>query len=734
MNFFLKSIKNKLRGSYLALIVLAAAGGILSYVLLLKVKDYQSSQNDVKELVSLLSEARKAEKDFILYDRKSVTFLENATSSNTEKHREKINHMKRLLSTLQEDAVVSNLDLKAQIDTIGRGVENYARSFARLVSLMHRRGFKDHGLEGEMREYVHSLQDTKSDAEKVYAYGLRRHEKDFMLRKDEKYVTRLHILADEFQEFVSTADMAHMNQVYRATTSQSIQNYTRHFDKIVAIEKEIGLTDNTGIMGQLKAQANAIEPLTASLQNAIVRRSQKLFNDSGLVLTTSIIIILIFGIVFALALSSAISRPIILLDEVTRNVLKGNQQAAEKLASVHLKDEIGSLIKNFRFMLQSIQQNMALVTEKNAKLEKASKEEGRRRWAVEGLTLFSDLMKNEQNDLKRLSYTIISQLVKYTESAQGGIFIINDDAEQGNTTMDLKACYAFERRKKVSLQIQKGEGLVGEAWREGDTIFLTDIPENYLKIRSGLGHAPPRCILIVPIKTEQRVEGILELSAFQPFKDHVITFVEHLAERIATTVASVKMQERTTHLLEEANIMAEELRTNEEEMRQNMEELQATQEEMSRNHQEAQEERKKLEVQMGVFSHILSKVYSGLIITNSQYNISFVNKYITDRLFYAQHELLGRNLDTLIHESLPHVLQELNNDPNYLLNNFTEARMLSLKDKHGKQLIVKMVIFKVSTSSGQHFGFAFNKQDKAIGGISDSTKASTQRSTLQSQK
>jgi GAF domain-containing protein len=125
-------------------------------------------------------------------------------------------------------------------------------------------------------------------------------------------------------------------------------------------------------------------------------------------------------------------------------------------------------------------------------------------------------------------------------------------------------------------------GLAGQAWQEGDSIYLTDVPQNYIKITSGLGDANPSCVLITPLKVNDQVFGVVELASFNILKDFEVEFVKKIAESIASTISSVKVNARTQRLLEESQEMTEQMRAQEEEMRQNMEELQATQEEMAR--------------------------------------------------------------------------------------------------------------------------------------------------------
>lgn len=221
--------------------------------------------------------------------------------------------------------------------------------------------------------------------------------------------------------------------------------------------------------------------------------------------------------------------------------------------------------------LLMMRENLALVTEDDQK----------RNWASEGLTIFGELLRKHSHNLTELSENLICELVKYLEANQGGIFVIND--EVNDPLLELKACYAWDRQKYLEQKIIKGDGLVGQSWQEKNTLYITDVPEDYINITSGLGEATPKCILIVPMIMNDDVFGVIELASFYRYENYKVQFVERLAQMVASTISTVKVNERTKKLLEQAQLASEQMRAQEEELRQNQEEMKLSQLEMQKN-------------------------------------------------------------------------------------------------------------------------------------------------------
>jgi PAS domain S-box-containing protein len=307
------------------------------------------------------------------------------------------------------------------------------------------------------------------------------------------------------------------------------------------------------------------------------------------------------------------------------NIGKGSYQSDFKPLSQH--DVLGNALINMR-----------------DNLSKVAEDDKKRNWATEGQAKFGEILRTNNNDLMKLADEIISSLVKYLKANQGALYIVDDSTEGEEPTMSMKACYAWDKKKFLNNKIHRGEGLAGQAWQEGDIVYLTDVPQNYIKITSGLGDANPTSVLIVPLKVNDQIFGVVEIASFSAFQDYEMEFVQKIAESIASTISSVKINAKTQHLLEESQEMTEQMRAQEEEMRQNMEELQATQEEMQRSQSETES--------------TMVAVHSALAVADYSVDgsLSKVNGNFLELYGYAQDEVLGEHHRILVTK------EEKNND------------------------------------------------------------------------
>lgn len=235
------------------------------------------------------------------------------------------------------------------------------------------------------------------------------------------------------------------------------------------------------------------------------------------------------------------------------------------------------------------------------------KEEELRNWATEGIAKFGDILRKDLDNMKSLGYNIMSNLIDYLKVNQGALFVINND-DENDIYYSMVTAIAYGRDKYMKKDIRVGEGLVGRCIYERKTIYLTEVPEDYVKITSGLGTANPRCILIVPCILNDEMFGVIEIASFNELKPYEIEFVEKLGESIASTVSSVKVAEKTSKLLQASQLQREDLTSQEEELRQNLEEMQATQEDLRRQMEENTTMREELAKEQVLMDSLMDNV------------------------------------------------------------------------------------------------------------------------------
>ncbi len=233
----------------------------------------------------------------------------------------------------------------------------------------------------------------------------------------------------------------------------------------------------------------------------------------------------------------------------------------EKLSS---EDEMGDALNRLKgSLMESMKES-----------EIRRREEENRTWSAQGLAKFSSLFREAEDNMYDLSALLMKELVSYTEADVGALFISMDEGDEEDPYLEIAGSFAFDREKQIHRSFKFGEGLVGRCALEKELIYVTDLPSDYIKIRSGLGEDAPSSILLVPVLLDNQVLGVLELASLGELPSHQIDFIGQLSDALATTLAKVKANLRNRKLFEQTKKQAEELASQENVFRQNMEQLQ----------------------------------------------------------------------------------------------------------------------------------------------------------------
>ncbi|HXS76374.1 MAG TPA: response regulator, partial [Terracidiphilus sp.] len=222
-------------------------------------------------------------------------------------------------------------------------------------------------------------------------------------------------------------------------------------------------------------------------------------------------------------------------------------------------------------------------------------------WLKTNLAKFTRMLQG-QKDMLTVGKLILSELAPVV-SAQHGVFYVMetpkeeniDDPEHNEPYLKLLASYAFRNRKNVGNQFALGEGLVGQAALEKERILITNAPDDYVQITSGLGQAPPTNIIVLPVLFEGQVKAVMELSSFEKFSAVHQAFLDQLVESIGIVLNTIEANTRTEDLLKQSQSLAKELQSRQEELQKTNLELQDKAKLLAE--QNAEVERKNTEVE-----------------------------------------------------------------------------------------------------------------------------------------
>ncbi|HWI76189.1 MAG TPA: HAMP domain-containing protein, partial [Sphingomicrobium sp.] len=261
--------------------------------------------------------------------------------------------------------------------------------------------------------------------------------------------------------------------------------------------------------------------------------------------------------------------------EVATAVTKGDLtrsiavEASGEMAA--LKDTINEMIRNLKEQ-----------TLKNAEQD----------WLKTNLARFSRMLQGER-DLATVSNLIMSELAPLV-NAQYGVFYVSK-REEDETKLELVASYGAENPEELKEEFRLREGLIGQAAADRRPILLKDVPPDFIRIGSGLGHAKPANVNILPALFEDEVKAVIELASFNEFNETHQNFLDQLMESVGIVLNTIAATMRTEGLLKQSQLLTQELQARQTELTRKQEELHNTNEELQEKAQLLENEKKQVE-------------------------------------------------------------------------------------------------------------------------------------------
>ena len=283
------------------------------------------------------------------------------------------------------------------------------------------------------------------------------------------------------------------------------------------------------------------------------------------------LLIIIFGtviaIIFGISGMLIVSRSIFKQVGGEPSVIAG---ITDQIAHGNLDFDLGEdeshtgIFASVTTMFRSLKENKKMIEEQD--------------WLKAGIARLNDVIRGE-GDISILSKKIISEVTSHMDAQIGALYLL-DETEDGEAALVLTGSYAYKKRKNLSNRFKAGEGLVGQAFLEKQQIVVSNVPEDYIKITSGLGEAVPRFIVETPFMFEDEVIGVIETGTISDMTDLQLSYLEQAVKVAGISFNTVKKQEELRQALAESQALSEELQAQSEELQAQQEELKAANEEL----------------------------------------------------------------------------------------------------------------------------------------------------------
>jgi methyl-accepting chemotaxis protein len=345
-------IRSKLLSAFCLVALVASSNLLLKKFYEEKLDKYDVFVREVQDFKTLVLSSANAQSDFINIDLISPRFFITETSVNLDDHSRLQQEMKQAIDRFVENPISERPELKEKLIDLEQLRSRYNDRFKNLVGTALTTGFKDYGLTGEMRDYAHELEDQYSDLVPMSdILMLRRHEKDFIIRKEEKYGARF----EERCKKVLDELKARKGKKEVEECIVLVNNYRASFELVRRYHMKMGLNTTGGLKGELDEVRGGLINESDELIRATQSTSQQLKAELQILFFIGIALTTLFTILVVIYLSRLLSRSIGTLSERIENFVESGFNSDFKIQKFESrKDEIGRLYRHFRKLGEEI--------------------------------------------------------------------------------------------------------------------------------------------------------------------------------------------------------------------------------------------------------------------------------------------------------------------------------------------------------------------------------------------
>ena len=165
-------------------------------------------------------------------------------------------------------------------------------------------------------------------------------------------------------------------------------------------------------------------------------------------------------------------------------------------------------VLTFTFQTEKIYIKTKYVNEEKDKESEKSNEKIRSETELKINNIISELERPQKD--RKFSELILKAFAKEFYIVQGLVYV------KDKNKFKVSATYAMYNNNKIH-DFSEGEGISGQVAKSKKIKQISDIPDEYLQVVSGLGASSPKSLLFIPILSGNETVAVIEVAAFDKF-------------------------------------------------------------------------------------------------------------------------------------------------------------------------------------------------------------------------
>jgi|GEM_PF-5962124 len=281
--------------------------------------------------------------------------------------------------------------------------------------------------------------------------------------------------------------------------------------------------------------------------------------------------------------------------------------------------------------------DQASLTRLVEELQKSKSALEARQFIEASLARFADVMRWRQDDsLPGWVDRLLEELMNTVNGLHAALYLV-EETENNESYLRLVGSYAFTADKTHDF-IRMGEGLIGQVAKSKISRYLDDQKLIGITTQSSLAQLQPAVLKIEALVYNEEIQGILEVSSIDPFREEALELMRQLSSVIAANILTIQNQERTQRLYKEMQVNAQALAIHEEEMRKNLNAMSATQKELQDAKTEIEYRQKLMERITGNVPGMLFQYVHNLVTQEEYY--TYVSERSRNILYISPQEVI----------------------------------------------------------------------------------------------